>query len=169
MLAALFSGTRMTTLAPTTIRDQNAKHGPGKTIILHYTVIFGATLNEEGFKKRMKESWLELASYQTTSERLADQVRTIIKKGWFSVLKILQIHQKAKTQDITIPNTLSGAKQKQLIRNELPTLENEYATVPSNTTETLSQEQQYDNNWQCYQMLSAQNRIRSREWNTSIS
>ena len=32
--------------------------------------------------------------------------------------------------------------KKKHIRNELPTLENEYATVPSNPTETLSQEQQ---------------------------
>ena len=45
-------------------------------------------------------------------------------------------------QDNAIPNTSSGANQKQHIRNELPTLENEYATVPSNPTETLSQEQQ---------------------------
>ena len=45
-------------------------------------------------------------------------------------------------QDSTIPNTSSGANQKQHIRNKLPTLENEYATVSSNPTETLSQEQQ---------------------------
>ena len=32
--------------------------------------------------------------------------------------------------------------KKQHIRNELSTIENEYATVPSNPTETLSQEQQ---------------------------
>ena len=72
----------------------------------------------------------------------ANQVRTIIKKGWFSDLEILEIHQKTQTQDNTIPNISSGANQKQHIRNELLTLENEYATVPSNPTETLSQEQQ---------------------------
>ena len=45
-------------------------------------------------------------------------------------------------QDNTIPNTSNGANQKQHIRNELPTLENEYATLPRNPTETLSHEQQ---------------------------
>ena len=74
--------------------------------------------------------------------RLADQVRTIIKKGWFSDLEILEIHQKTLKQDNTIPNTSSGANQKQHIRNELPTFENEYATVPSNPTERLSHKQQ---------------------------
>ena len=51
MLAALFSGTWMMTLATTTIRDQNAKHGPGKTINLYYTAIWEATLHEEGIGK----------------------------------------------------------------------------------------------------------------------
>ena len=37
----------------------------------------------------------------------------------------------------TITNTSSGANQKQHIRNELPTVENENATVPSNPKETL--------------------------------
>ena len=47
-----------------------------------------------------------------------------------------------QTQDSTIPNTSSDANQKQHIRNELPTIENKYATIPSNPIETLSQEQQ---------------------------
>ena len=42
----------------------------------------------------MIEIWQEYASFQTTSERLADQVRTIINKVWFSDLEILEIHQK---------------------------------------------------------------------------
>ena len=64
-----------------------------------------------------------------------------MKKGWFSDLEILDIHQKTQLLDSTIANTFSGTNQKQHIRNELPTLENEYATAPSNPTETLSQEQ----------------------------
>ena len=73
---------------------------------------------------------------------LAAQVRTIIKKGWFSDLEILEIYLKTQTQASIIPNSSSDANQEQHIRNELPTLENEYATVPSNPTETLSPEQQ---------------------------
>ena len=42
----------------------------------------------------MIEIWQECVNFQTTSQRLADQVRTIIKKGWFSDLEILEIHQK---------------------------------------------------------------------------
>ena len=90
----------------------------------------------------MIEIWQECASFQTTSQRLADQVRTIMKKEWFSDLEILDIHKKTQSQDSTITNTLSGVNQKQHIGNEPPNLENKYATVPSNLTETQSQEQQ---------------------------
>ena len=69
----------------------------------------------------MIEIWQECASFQTTSQRVADQVRTIIKKGWFSDLEILEIHQKTQKQDNTIPVTSSDANQKQHTRNELPT------------------------------------------------
>ena len=130
----------MTTLATTTIRNQNAKHEPGKTITLHYTDILRATL-QRGYRKRMIEIWQECASVQTTSERLADQLRIIIKKGWLSDLDILDIHQKTKKQDNTIPVTSSDANQKQHTRNELLTLESKNATLPSGPEETLSQEQ----------------------------
>ena len=53
----------------------------------------------------MIEIWQECANFQTTSQRLADQVRTIIKKGWFSDLKVPDIHQKTNTQDNnTVPD-----------------------------------------------------------------
>ena len=64
----------------------------------------------------MIEIWQECASFQTTSQKLADQVRTIIKKDVFFDLEILEIHQKTQTQDSTIPNTSSGANQKQHIK-----------------------------------------------------
>ena len=94
----------------------------------------------------MIEIWQECASFPATSQRFADQVRTVIKKGWFSDLEILEIHQKTHKQDNTIPDTSSGTDQKQPNRNELPTSENEDATLPnnaqsSNPKETLSQEQ----------------------------
>ena len=43
-MGAFFSDTCMMILATTTIRNKNAKYGPGETIILHYTAILGATL-----------------------------------------------------------------------------------------------------------------------------
>ena len=38
----------------------------------------------------MIDIWQECASFQTTSQRLGDQAKTIIKKGWFSELEILE-------------------------------------------------------------------------------
>ena len=55
----------------------------------------------------MIEIWKECASFQTTSQRLADQVRKIIKKGWFSDLEILEIHKKIDNEQDsnTVPDT----------------------------------------------------------------
>ena len=49
--------------------------------------------------------WQECASFQTTNQRLADQVRTVIKKSWFSNIEILEIHQKMNNEQDT--NTIS--------------------------------------------------------------
>ena len=95
----------------------------------------------------MIETWQECAKFPTTSLRLTDQVKKIIRKGWFSDLEILEIHQKTHKQTYnTVPDTSSGVKQKQSNENELPTSENENTTLPndtlpSNHEETLSQEQ----------------------------
>ena len=100
----------------------------------------------------MMEIWQELANFQTTSQRLADQVRTIIKKCWFSDLEIIEIQQKINDQQSgtnTLPGTLNNNKQKQPIRKEPPTSENENSTQPntaqSNKPEqTLPQEQKFN-------------------------
>ena len=47
---------------------------------------FRSKPTQRGYRKRM--IWQEYSNFQTTSQRLADQVRTIIKKGWFSDLII---------------------------------------------------------------------------------
>ena len=123
--------------------DQRPKHKTwtreDNQLALH--CYFRSNPSRRGYRKRMIEIWQECASFQTTSQRLADQVKTI-KKGWFSDLEILEIHQKTLKQNNTIPNTSTGANQKRHTRNALPTPENEIATVPSNPKETLSQEQQ---------------------------
>ena len=49
-------------------------------------------------RKRMIDNWQEYASFQTTSQRLADQVRTIRKTCWFSDLEILEIYQKINNE-----------------------------------------------------------------------
>ena len=103
-----------------------------------------------GYRKRMMEIWQELSNFQTTSQRLADQVKRMIKKGWFSDLEIIEIHQKINDQQSSI-NTLPATsninkKKKQPIRKDPPTSENRNPTQPNtaqpkNTEQTLSQEQ----------------------------
>ena len=68
---------------------------------------FRSNLSQRGYRKRMIEIWKECASFLITSQRLADQVRTIIKKGWFSDLEILEIHQKMNNEqdNNAVPDT----------------------------------------------------------------
>ena len=91
----------------------------------------------------MIDIWQECSNFQTTSRRFADQVRTIIKKGWFSDLEIIEIHQKMNNQkgDNTVPDTSNINKQKYPNLSEPPTSENGKPTQPDNPEQTLSQEQ----------------------------
>ena len=61
----------------------------------------------------------ECASFQRTRQRLADQVKMIMKKGWFSDLQILEIHQKINNRqdNYTVLDTSRVVKQKQTNRN----------------------------------------------------
>ena len=108
---------------------------------------FRSNPSQRGYRKRMIEIWQECAKFQTTSQRLANQVRTIIKKGWFSDLELLEFHKKTHKQNYnTVPDTSSGVKQKQSNEKEQPTSENENITLPNDTLpnnheETLLQEQ----------------------------
>ena len=75
---------------------------------------FRSNPSQRGYRKRMIEIWQERSTFQTTSQRLANHVRTIIKKGWFSDLELLEIHQKTlKPNYNTIPDTSSDMKQTQ--------------------------------------------------------
>ena len=61
----------------------------------------------------------ESARFQTIKQRFADHVRTIIKKVWFSYLKILEIHQQKNKESSqqdpnSIINTQNTEKQKKL-------------------------------------------------------
>ena len=93
--------------------------------------------------------WQELSNFQTTSQRLADQVKTVLKKGWFSDLEIIEIHQEINDQRSskdTLPGTSNINKQKQPMRKEQTTSENENSTQPNTAQpnkpeQTLSKEQ----------------------------
>ena len=108
---------------------------------------FRSNPSQRGYRKRMIEIWQELSTFQTTNQRLADQVRTIIKKVWFSDLELLEIHQKTlKKSHNIVPDTSTDVKQTQSNEKEPQTSVNENATLPNatlqnNQEETLSQEQ----------------------------
>ena len=48
---------------------------------------FRSSPSQRGYRERMIEFWQEYSTFQTTNQRLADQVKTIFKKSWFSDLK----------------------------------------------------------------------------------
>ena len=76
---------------------------------------FRSNPSQRGYRKRMLEIWQERSTFQTTSQRLADQARTIIKKDWFSDLELLEIHKKKtlKQNYNAVPDIPNGAKQTQ--------------------------------------------------------
>ena len=43
--------------------------------------------------QRMIIIWVKFAAYKTTNQRFTYQALTVIKKGWFSELEVLEIHQ----------------------------------------------------------------------------
>ena len=95
----------------------------------------------------MIEIWQRYNNFQTTSQRLADQVRTIIKKDWFSDFEIIEIQQKINYQqgNNTLPDTSNINKQKQPNQNELLTSENGKPTQP-NTVQPNNPEKYYYKN-----------------------
>ena len=96
---------------------------------------------QRGYRKRMIEICQEFAYFQTRSQRLADQVRTIMKEGWFSDLEIVEIHQKINSEqdNKTVPDTSTINKQKQPNRYEPQTSENGNTTHPNNKTKSQEQ------------------------------
>ena len=96
-----------------------------------------------GYWKRMIEIWQECANFQT-SQRLAEQFRTIIKKAQFSDVEILEIYQKINIEQNsnTVPDTSRINKQKKSLPNEPPTLENGNATQPQNAQPNHTQQTQ---------------------------
>ena len=91
----------------------------------------------------MIEFWQECASF-LTSQRRTDQIRTIIRKGWFSYVEILEMHQKINNEQnsgIISDTPSNNKKKKQFNRNELLTSENRNAIQTNNTDQTLTQEQ----------------------------
>ena len=94
----------------------------------------------------MIEIWQKCASFQMTSQRLADQVRTIIKTGTFSDLEILEIHTKIDNEheSYTAPDTSTINKNSLSEMNgklgKIETPHNHKRTT-NNSEQALTQEQ----------------------------
>ena len=70
---------------------------------------FRSNPTEREYRKRMIEIWVEFARFKTKNPRLADQVRTIIKKCWFSDLEILEFHRQIYRETYQqSPNTVTA-------------------------------------------------------------
>ena len=116
-------------------RHQHRKwHKEANKLALH--CYFWSNSTQRGNWKRRTEIWEECTRFQTKSQRLADQVKTIIKKGWFSDLEIFEIHQKinreSKQQDSnTITDTPNTEKQEHSNRNEPRSNNNQNTTHPN--------------------------------------
>ena len=84
------------------------------------------------------ENWQECATFQVTSRRLANHIRTIIKKRCFFDLEILEIHQKTNNEqnNKTLSDGASTNKQEPSNRNESQISENRNLTTPNNTEQT---------------------------------
>ena len=104
----------------------------------------------------------------------ACRVRTIIKKGWFSDLEILEIHQKTHKQNYNTVPDISTSNKKISNEKELPTSEKENTTIPndtlpSNHEETLSLEQKI-NQENVKRIMSSEKTtlpsLRNIEWKT---
>ena len=82
-----------------------------------------------------------MRKFSDNSERFADQVRTVIKKGWFSDFEIQRIHHKINNEQESnrISGTPSINKQKPSNQNKAPASDNRKATQPNNTEQTLTQ------------------------------
>ena len=111
---------------------------------MHYTAVLGATLHKED----IGTEWWRSGKNVLVFWQQANQVKTTIKKGWFSDLEILEIHQKINIEldSNIVPDTLKINKHKHPKRNEPPTSEIEKVAQsnnvqPNNPEQTLTQEQ----------------------------
>ena len=89
MLDVLILGTQTKTKATIQLKDTKGKNGLRMTRVINWHFRSNPTLR--GYKERIMEILPEFAKFNATSQRFADQMRMIIKKGWFSHLEILEM------------------------------------------------------------------------------
>ena len=93
----------------------------------------------------MKEIWAESARFNRTTQRLADQARIILKKGWISDLEVLEICKQVNTeeysQDSPFPNRNTKCwKKEPPNRIKKENTENQNPKLPSTPKQMLMQD-----------------------------
>ena len=58
--------------------------------------------NEWGYRRRMLDIWDSHGGARVNEQRLADQVRVIIKKGWLTELEIEEIERGIRSQEVVV-------------------------------------------------------------------
>ena len=113
-------------------------------LVLHCS--FSSNTTQRGYKKRMIEIRQECSNFQITCQILTDQDWTIINDGWFSLLEMIEMHQKINNQqgNNLLPDISNIKNKKQPNQNKPPTSENGYSNQPNNPEQTLSLEQKFN-------------------------
>ena len=134
-------------------RKRKALSRENNQLALH--CYFRSNTTQRGYWERMIVIWQDSSNFQITSQRLADQVKTIIKKGYFSDLEIIEIHLKINNQqgNNRVSDTSNVNKQKHPNRNEPPTSEQGNSTQPNNVQPNNSE-----------QILSQEPKVKSRKF-----
>ena len=92
----------------------------------------------------MIEKWVEFSSFKEKSQRLVDHLSTIIKRGWFSHLEILEIqkqiywetNQRTPITETKTLNTEKNFKPKAVLSNS-----NGNAIHPNKTEQSRTPEE----------------------------
>ena len=69
-----------------------------------YDCYLRSSPEKRGYRKRLKKLWDEKGVFETTEQRLADQVRAIKTNGWLTKLEIEEIERKFNAPQVNSEN-----------------------------------------------------------------
>ena len=72
--------------------------------IIVYDCYLRSSPEKRGYRKRLKKLWDEKGVFETTEQRLADQVRAIKTNGWLTKLEIEEIERKINAPQVNSEN-----------------------------------------------------------------
>lgn len=94
---------------------------------------------KQGYRKRMHQAWKDKGMFEVTEQRLADQVRQILKKGWFTDIEIEEMKRKIIEESgeaLEVDCGLNEIQDENTFTHQDPYVENEAHHVPHEPSET---------------------------------